>query len=131
VWRSVYAAGVKGELSRYRADGDNPEPNISTLGDWAESHAWEAVRRANGGEMPEEASTSSEPTDEEMAEALAPIVAAHDRKAWERAPVLTREVWIRQAKDCLRGNRGYTASFVDAAVGAVASWKAARAWGRK
>lgn len=72
-----------------------------------------------------------EPTDEEMAEALAPIVAAHDRKSWKRADDPTRNVWIRQAKGCLRGDHDYASAFVEAAIVAKASWKAARAWGRK
>ena len=99
VWRDVYAArcGVSGSISF----------------DDAESCAWEAVRRANGGEMPEVRAElvvlgPHEPTDEEMIVALAPI-AAKLCHALHASP----DVQQRIAEAC------------------GASWKAARAWGRK
>jgi len=113
LWSRVYASVI---ASPHNANAKRSD---------AEEQAWEAVRRANGGEMPgepaiPEASAPSEPTDEEMVEALAPIVA--DACGWGASNRIER------AKRMLRAPVVEYHYIVDACV---ASWKAARAWGRK
>jgi hypothetical protein len=107
---------------------------------WAEQHAWEAVRRANGGEMPEERAESvvcgpREPTDEEMVETLAPIVAASQYLpgVFGEMSEETQADDIRRARRALQNPAtGDDADCDDeAATFILAAWKAARAWGRK
>jgi hypothetical protein len=200
VWTAAYAAVVQGEHSVLA----NPEtvsmPSDATIGTRSETAAWEAVRRANGGEIPgeprrvddktwkrsaireallwfadeghyegtyrqgagfvdavgltkarealgipierddrslmplAEALTHSvtigadvdEPTDEEMVEALAPIVAtSRHGEAWNRLDAYVQAAHINDIAAQLR-----TGDSTIARV-AIASWKAARAWGRK
>lgn len=113
VWSRVYAAVI---ASSHNANAKRSD---------AEEQAWEAVRRANGGEMPEERAESvvcgpHEPTDEEMVEALAAIVA--DACGWQASDRIER------AKQMLRAPVVEYHYIVEACV---ASWKTSRAWGRK
>lgn len=103
----------------------------------AESAAWEAVRRANGGEMPEEQEReeakrpADEPTDEEMVEALAPIVAReYMGHHWEEGEE-TRARAECDAHNVLRWNRDSASHLGALGRFAIASWKAARAWRKK
>ena len=121
VWRDVYAATIAG----FEASCES-STNLDVEANYSEERAWEAVRRANGGEMPEEASTSSEPTDEEMVEALAPIVAkSRHGEAWNRLDAYVQAAHINDIAAQLRTGDSTIARI------AIASWKAARAWGRK
>ena len=138
LWSRVYAAGIEGELSRYSIDSETSPPSDESIAMWAENHAWEAVRRANGGEMPEEhereeatcavaaTRTPNEPTDEGMVEALAPIVAES----------VYGSGWANLCAEDQDRRRLYaTSTLIERASSAdraaLASWKAARAWGRK
>lgn len=114
VWSRTYAAVIA-----------SPH-NVNAKRNEAEEQAWEAVRRANGGEMPEEASTSSEPTEKEMVEVLAPIVAkSRHGEAWNRLDAYVQAAHINDIAAQLRTGDSTIARI------AIASWKAARAWGRK
>lgn len=225
VWSRVYAAGVSSELSRYSIDSETSPPSDESIATWAENHAWEAVRRAKGGEMPNEQEgeeekrlailneavkqpcpvtgepffmvlkhpdlgwvptyggphdswtaperdrgdadeglapmlfryhydhdegawgeyeamgmravvttrPADEPTDEEMAEALAPTVAelSHGPLAWGRNKPF-HETWVEHTRQCLAGiENTWSVEFRQHCAIALASWKAARTWNRK
>jgi hypothetical protein len=119
VWSRVYAAVI---VSPHNTNAKRSD---------AEEQAWEAVRRANGGEMPQERVESvicgpREPTDEEMVEALAPIVAGNIWRDPDRDDVdLARQMLQNPS------NKHFDSTHCAVASGAIDSWKAARAWGRK
>jgi hypothetical protein len=119
VWSRVYAAVIA-----------SPH-NVNAKRSDAEEQAWEAVRRANGGEMPQERVESvicgpREPTNEEMVEVLAPIVAkSRHGEAWNRLDAYVQAAHINDIAAQLRTGDSTIARIT------IASWKAARAWGRK
>lgn len=206
-WTAVYAAALPVCIAHEKAirpglglAGPRERDAVDPL-QWAEFHAWEAVRRANGGEMPEVPGKTDdktwkrsamqeallwfadeghdvglprhqtgvekarealgipcryedgsimplaeavalgaaigadvdEPTDEEMVEALAPIVAelSNDAVTWAHNKPF-HEAWIDQARLCMLGQPStWTRAFRSQCAIALASWKAARARGRK
>jgi hypothetical protein len=126
VWSRVYAAVIA-----------SPHNTNAKRSD-AEEQAWEAVRRANGGEMPQERVESvicgpREPTNEEMVEVLAPIVARERYEHFAKASARVQEEMIARTKCALMAQPADEEDPLATALGllAVASWKAARAWGRK
>lgn len=56
VWTGAYQGAIAGDLA-WRSHPDQGGPTVDSAGDSAEQHAWEAVRRANGGGGPVTAST--------------------------------------------------------------------------
>jgi hypothetical protein len=197
VWTAAYAATVQGVHAGLQSDERLNDGEPAAM---AERDAWEAVRRANGGEMPgeprnvddktgkrsaireallwfadeghyegtyrqgagfvdavgltkarealgipierddrslmplAEALTHSvtigpdvdEPTNEEMVEVLAPIVAkSRHGEAWNRLDAYVQAAHINDIAAQLRTGDSTIARIT------IASWKAARAWGRK
>lgn len=126
VWRDVYAATIAG----FEASCES-STNLDVEANYSEERAWEAVRRANGGEMPEERAESvvlgpREPTDEEMVEALAKIVANAVSPGTDPEVLdLARRSLIEEDVPDLDGD------MLAASIAAFQAWKAARAWGRK
>lgn len=112
LWTAVYERVLTVEPAAFAA--------YDTLSrDRAESEAWEAVRRANGGEKP--CST------DDMIEGLAPIVARYDPKTWATVSVDVRAHWIEEAKRCLNGSdQNFTPEFRNTCALALAAWKAAK-----
>lgn len=54
VWTAAYQAVVQGEHMALADSAISLLPNMNELANRAEEHAWEAVRRANGGQVPVE-----------------------------------------------------------------------------
>jgi hypothetical protein len=100
-----------GTLSHWRYDHD--------AGEWTEEESMCLRVVDSDAEQPE-------PTDEEMVEALVPIIAT----AHHAGGVAAKTRAIRAARKSLQGEKSETWADHDAEV-AIASWKAARAWGRK
>lgn len=117
VWTAVYAAVI---ASPHHVNAKRSE---------AEEQAWEAVRRANGGEMPEDdVVPGDDPTQGEgsLRKFAVLVASAEYGDGWEELALLSKKARVDAMSRLLENPASSSLARV-----AIASWKAARAWGRK
>lgn len=121
VWTAAYQAVIQGE-HMVLADPDvDSLPVIAELAGRAEQHAWEAVRRANGGEVPGPGgNVDDDPTRSDSLHKFAILVASAEYgDGWSDLALLSKKARVEAAKNMLVNPASSSIARV-----ALACWKA-------